>query len=320
MSDVFFKQLNIPKPDYNLGIGSGSHGVQTGKMLAGIEEVLMKEEPDIVMVYGDTNSTLAGALAASKLNIPVAHVEAGLRSYDRTMPEEINRVMTDHISSLLFCPTKTAVENLEKEGITKGVCLTGDVMVDALQHNLKIAEKESTILKDLKLEGKEYFVATVHRQSNTDSRENLTTIFNAFCEITQITSSPLIFPVHPRTLKYLKKFGLSETIPEGLILTDPLPYPDMLMLMSKAKKILTDSGGIQKEAYILGVPCVTLRENTEWVETINNGMNVLTGSNKNKIISALKRNRVEISLKDSIFKKGNASLLIASKIRSKESI
>lgn len=289
MSDIFFEQLNIPKPDYNLNIGSGSHGEQTGKMLIEIEKVLIKEKPDMVLVYGDTNSTLAGALAAAKLHIPVAHVEAGLRSFDRTMPEEINRVMTDHISDLLFCPTQTAVDNLLKEGISqengKGVYLTGDVMVDALLYNMKIAEQSSTVLEDLNqdLVKGEYYVATVHRPSNTDTEENLRNIVEAFGEI----GLPIIFPAHPRTVKYLKEYGLYDHLPKNIHLTEPLPYLDMLHLMRHAKMILTDSGGVQKEAYILKVPCVTLRENTEWVETLEDGWNVLVGADEKRIVEAV---------------------------------
>jgi len=271
MSDIFFEELNIPKPDYNLGIGSGSHGEQTGKMLTEIEKVLLKEKPDLVLVYGDTNSTLAGALAAVKLHIRVAHVEAGLRSFDRNMPEEINRVLTDHISDILFCPTQTAVDNLSKEGITQGVHLVGDVMLDALEYNKTVAEKKSKILEVLGLKKDKYLVITIHRPSNTDSRENLNNIIKALREI----GEAVVFPVHPRTKKFLQEYGLD--FPANVRLMDPLGYLDMLKLMAGARKILTDSGGIQKEAYMLGVPCVTLRENTEWVETLEGGWNVLVG-------------------------------------------
>ena len=261
MSDIFFEELSIPRPDYNLGIGSGEQGEQTGRMLAEIEKVLLKEQPDMVLVYGDTNSTLAGALAAAKLHIPVAHVEAGLRSFDKTMPEEINRILTDHISDLLFCPTQTAIDNLAKEGITteNGVYLTGDVMVDALQYNLNIAKEKSTIIEDLSsnfsvhsdskmespidLKNDGYYVATVHRASNTDSEENLKNIMEAFAALDR----PVIFPAHPRTVKYLKNYGLYEIITSkssNIYLIEPLPYLDMLSLMAYATKILTDSGGI----------------------------------------------------------------------------
>lgn len=316
MSDVFFTELAIPAPDYNLGIGSGPQGEQTGRMLAEIEAVLQKEEPDLVLVYGDTNSTLAGALAAVKLHIPVAHVEAGLRSFDRSMPEEINRIVTDHVSDLLFCPTQTAVDNLAAEGVTKGVHLTGDVMVDALLYNIEIAEQSSTVLEDLDLELEqdlvkgEYYVATVHRASNTDTEENLRNIVEVFGEI----DGPIVFPAHPRTVKYLKEYGLYDHLSENLCLTEPLPYLDMLHLMRHAKMILTDSGGVQKEAYILKVPCVTLRENTEWVETVQDGWNVLVGADFNKIVNAVRNVPSERTEPSGVFGKGNAAENIISVI------
>ncbi|MDW7731264.1 MAG: UDP-N-acetylglucosamine 2-epimerase (non-hydrolyzing), partial [Methanolobus sp.] len=271
MSDIFFKDLGIPKADYNLGIGSATHGEQTGKMLSEIEKLLIKERPDVVLVYGDTNSTLAGSLAATKLQIPVAHVEAGLRSFDKSMPEEINRILTDHVSDLLFCPTETAVNNLKNEGITKGVCNVGDVMMDALNYNLRIAEKKSQVLKDLDLLPKDFMIATAHRASNTNKIENLSSIVKAFCN----TDENIVFPVHPRTEKYLREYGLWNRLCEHVKVISPVGYLDMLTLMFNSKKILTDSGGVQKEAYMLGVPCITLRENTEWVETVNEGWNVL---------------------------------------------
>lgn len=281
MSDIFFEELDIPKPDYNLGIGSGNHGDQTGKMLSEIEKVLLKEKPDVTLVYGDTNSTLAGALAATKLHIKVAHVEAGLRSFDRRMPEEINRVLTDHISDLLFCPTRTAVDNLEREGIKDGVHLCGDVMVDALEYNRNVAQEKSKIFDDLDLNKGKYFVITMHRPGNTDSREKMNNIMETLGEINET----VIFPVHPRTRKYLEEYKLN--ISGNVRLIEPLGYLDMLKLMAGAMKIMTDSGGIQKEAYLLGVPCITLRENTEWVETLEGGWNVLVGSDKSKIINAI---------------------------------
>jgi UDP-GlcNAc3NAcA epimerase len=285
MSDIFFEELNIPKPDYNLGIGSDNHGEQTGKMLTEIEKVILKEKPDLMLVYGDTNSTLSGALAAVKLHIKVAHVESGLRSFDRSMPEEINRVLTDHISDFLFCPTQTAVDNLSKEGITQGVHLVGDVMLDALSYNLKVAKKKSKIVEELGLEKKEYLVTTVHRPNNTDSIDNMRSIIEALGD----SGTPVVFPVHPRTEKVLQEYGLLERMPENVRLIKPLGYLDMLMLMVNARKILTDSGGIQKEAYKLGVPCITLRENTEWIETLEGGWNVLVGTDCRKIIEAVNR-------------------------------
>ncbi|WAI01199.1 non-hydrolyzing UDP-N-acetylglucosamine 2-epimerase [Methanogenium organophilum] len=328
MSDIFFTELAIPAPDYNLGIGSGPQGGQTGKMLAEIENVLQKEQPDMVLVYGDTNSTLAGSLAAVKLHIPVAHVEAGLRSYDRSMPEEINRIITDHVSNLLFCPTQTAVENLAAEGITKGVYLTGDVMVDALINNVEIAEQSSKILDDLGIYEGEYYVATVHRASNTDSEENLRNIMEAFgvisesngmgdvCKTGNSFNSAIIFPAHPRTVKCLKEYGIYSDLPGNIRLTEPFSYLDMLHLMKHAKMILTDSGGVQKEAYILKVPCVTLRENTEWMETLENGWNVLVGADSKKIVDSVRDVPSERIKSFDRFGKGDAAEKICSVISS----
>ena len=284
MSDVFFEELKIPKPDYNLGIGSGPHGKQTGEILAEVENVLLREEPELVIVYGDTNSTLAGALAAVKLHIPVAHVEAGLRSFDRTMPEEINRIVTDHIADLLFCPTENAVRLLFKEGITQGVHLVGDVMADVLEFNKALAERNSWIIGNLCLKPRSYFVITIHRPSNTDNPDALSSIIHALGQ----AKIPVVFPVHPRTRKYLEEYGLLGRMPQNVKITEPFGYLDMIQLMAGAKKILTDSGGIQKEAYMLGVPCITLRINTEWVETLHDGWNVLTGSDEGKILSEIK--------------------------------
>ncbi|OEU43605.1 UDP-N-acetylglucosamine 2-epimerase [Methanosarcina sp. Ant1] len=284
MSDVFFEELDIPKPDYNLGIGSGTQGEQTGKMLIEIEKVLLKEKPDLVIVYGDTNSTLTGALAASKLHIKVAHVEAGLRSFDRAMPEEINRVVTDQISNILFCPTDTAVMNLKNEGITEGVYNVGDVMVDALKYNQKIAEDKSTILQDLSLNPKEFLLATVHRASNTDNKENLSSIVKAFSD----SEETIVFPVHPRTRKYLKEYNLWGKILKSTKVIPPVGYLDMLKLESNARRILTDSGGVQKEAYMLRIPCTTLRDSTEWVETVEEGWNILVGADYEKIKKSIR--------------------------------
>jgi len=305
MSEVFFEELRIPKPDYNLGIGSGTHGRQTGAMLGAIEDVLEKEKPDVVLVYGDTNSTLAGALAAAKLHIPVAHVEAGLRSFDRRMPEEVNRVLTDHASDLLFCPTETAVGNLAAEGITKGVFLVGDVMLDAMNYNRAIAEERSRILEDVGVEPGDYIAVTIHRPSNTDERENMVAILGAL----EDAGKPVVFPVHPRTRKFLREYGLLAQMPENVRVVQPLGYLDMIRLMAHAEKILTDSGGVQKEAYMLGVPCITLRENTEWVETVEAGWNVLVGAGRDRIVDAI-RYFSPGSRQKEIFGNGNASILI----------
>jgi len=284
MSQVFFHELDIPKPDYNLGVGSGPHGAQSAEMLKRIEVVLLKEEPDYVVVYGDTNSTLAGALAAAKLHIPVAHVEAGLRSFNRRMPEEINRVITDHLSSLLFCPTETAVKNLAREGISKGVKLVGDVMYDALLFNIRVAVEKSTILKQLQLQPKAYYLATVHRSENTDDPERLQAIIQALEKISAI--HPVIWPVHPHTQRVLGSHNFSCITNHSLHRIDPVSYLDMLLLEKEAKVILTDSGGLQKEACWLGVPCVTLREESEWVETVQAGGNMLAGTNPDRIFAA----------------------------------
>lgn len=302
MSDVFFRELEIPEPDYNLGIGSGFHGEQTGRMLAEIEKLILKEKPDLVLVYGDTNSTLAGALAAAKLHVKIAHVEAGLRSFDRTMPEELNRVLTDHISDLLFCPTDTAVNNLKNEGIVSGVCNVGDVMVDALNYNSKLALKKSAILDDLNLKTGEYMVATVHRPVNTDSCENLSSIVSAFCDC----GVPVVFPVHPRTEKYLKQFDLWDGLCRNVMVIQPAGYLDMLQLMANSRKILTDSGGVQKEAYMLHVPCITLRENTEWVETVAQGWNVLVGADLSRIKEAI-GNFKGSDVRGNVFGRGDAA-------------
>ena len=284
MSDVFFQELDIPAPDYNLGVGSGLHGAQTGEMLARIEQVLLSEKPDRVLVYGDTNSTLAGALAAVKLHIPVAHVEAGLRSFNRAMPEEINRIVTDHVSDLLFCPSDVAAQHLAHEGITHGVHVVGDVMADTLLYATERASQHSTILEDLGLLPGNYLLATVHRAENTDDPERLQAILTAFAAVRE----PIIFPIHPRTRQRMadqNAFAILEGSQVKLI--EPLGYLDMVRLEQSARLILTDSGGIQKEAYWLKVPCITLRDETEWVETVENGWNCLVGADREKIILAI---------------------------------
>lgn len=279
MSQLFFQQLKLRSPDYNLEVGSDTQAKQTARMLEGIEEVLFKEKPDLVLVYGDTNSTLAGALAASKLNIPVGHIEAGVREFKKSMPEEQNRVLTDHISSFLFCPTRTAVENLKREGIEEGVYLVGDVMYDALLASLPLAEGYSKILQELDLKPSQYYLATIHRAENTDERENL---FNLLTALNKL-DLPVIFPIHPRTKKAVAQYDLKDLL-INLKVIEPVGYLDMLILEKNACAILTDSGGVQKEAYWLGVPCVTLREETGWVETLEGGWNVLAGRDVEKIV------------------------------------
>jgi UDP-GlcNAc3NAcA epimerase len=271
MSQVFFDELQIPLPDFSLGIGSGPHGAQTGRMLSAIEEVLGRERPDWVLVYGDTNSTLAGALAAVKLHIPVAHVEAGVRSFNRRMPEEINRVLTDHAADLLFAPTATAIENLRREGIEDSkVALVGDVMYDAALYYAERANNKSSVLERLAVQKNGYALVTVHRAENTDDAIRLQAIIEAVHALSQ--TLPVIFPVHPRTRTVLReKYASLST--EKVLAIDPVGYLDMVMLEKNARLVATDSGGVQKEAFFYRVPCVTLRDETEWVETVDLGWN-----------------------------------------------
>ena len=283
MSDIFFKDLGIPPPDYHLGIGSGKHGAQTGAMLQAIETVLEKEKPGAVVVYGDTNSTLAGALAAAKLHIPVAHIEAGLRSFNRVMPEEINRVLTDHISTWLFAPSAVSCDQLAKEGILSGVYIVGDIMHDALLLHQSRADTSSPVLDQLGLSSKTYYVATVHRADSTDRRENLASIFEGLGRL----DKPVVMPLHPRTLKKVEEFQIS--LPANVKPHEPLGYLDMLKLQSQASCILTDSGGVQKEAYYLSVPCVTLRLETEWVETVTAGWNLICGTESVAIVEGVRK-------------------------------
>lgn len=285
MSDIFFEELNIPKPDYHLGIGSGNHGKQTGEMLAKIEDIILTETPDFVLVYGDTNSTLAGALAAAKLHVPIVHIEAGLRSFNKKMPEEVNRILTDHVSTLLLCPTDTAIQNLTNENISEGVHNVGDVMYDAVLYNKTLAETTSTILERENLQAKDYLLITIHRAENTDDLDRMKSILDAFSQIPETK----VWPIHPRTKKKLEDYGFKlEQIP-NLQVIEPVGYLDMLSLETSAKKIVTDSGGVQKEAYFAEVPCVTVRDQTEWVETLIEDANILTGTDTNKIVEAVQK-------------------------------
>lgn len=277
MSRLFFDELQLPKPDINLDVGGGNHAEQTSRMLLGIDRYIEEIQPEHMLIYGDTNSTLAGALAASKRGIALSHVEAGLRSFNRSMPEEINRVVSDHLSNLLFCPTEDSRRNLTAEGIQEHVHLVGDVMADALYFFTEKAEKQSRILETLHLEPKAYCLATVHRSGNVDNKSNLAQIIAGLEHI----RATVILPLHPRTKKMLKIFGLHFS--ENVTLIDPVGYLDMLMLEKHAECILTDSGGIQKEAYLLGVRCITMRAETEWVETVAAGWNYLAGANQEKI-------------------------------------
>lgn len=284
LSGTFFRELGIPVPDYTLEIGSGSHGMQTGRMLEAIEDVLMRERPDGVIVYGDTNSTLAGALAAVKLHTPVVHVEAGLRSFNRAMPEETNRIVADHVATQLFCPTELARRHLADEGIVEGVEVVGDVMYDVLlQVQPLLAEHASTLLPLLGITPGAYVLATTHRASNTDDPERLRRIVHALGEL----ELPVVFPVHPRTHLVMDQ---QDIVPTGAVrVMDPIGYLDMLTLERYALRVVTDSGGLQKEAFLLGVPCVTLREETEWQETVDAGWNILAGTSPPAIAHAVHR-------------------------------
>ncbi|RME61253.1 UDP-N-acetylglucosamine 2-epimerase (non-hydrolyzing) [Candidatus Parcubacteria bacterium] len=307
MSQVFFDELDIPRPDYNLEVSGATHGAMTGQMLEKIEHVLMAEKPDWVLVYGDTNSTLAGALAAAKLHIPVAHVEAGLRSFNMRMPEEMNRILTDRISSLLFCPTETAVENLRREGMTDGVHNVGDVMYDASLFYREMAREKSSILEDLGLAVGEYVLVTCHRAENTDDPERMKQIVEGLAGIAEVVR--VVFPVHPRTRKVLLELGLYGRLSEKANLIPPVSFLDMVRLEESAKAIVTDSGGVQKEAYFFGVPCITMRDETEWVETVETGWNVLTGASSGKILSSFKEERI-MDIGESPYGDGKASVRV----------
>jgi len=288
LDKIFFKELNLPLPKYNLKVGSGTHGEQTGKMLIRIEEVLLKEKPDIILVEGDTNTVLAGTLAAVKIHIKVGHIEAGLRSYSEEMPEEINRILTDHCSDLLFAPTKKARGILLKEGISnKKIFITGNTIVDAVFQNIKLAEKKSKILKDLGLQKEKYFLMTAHRAENVDNKNRLKGILKGAEMISNKFALPVIYSIHPRTRKMLKEFKLS--VSKNIHLIEPLGYLDFLQLQKNAKLILTDSGGIQEETCIMQIPCITLRDNTERPETLTVKSNILAGTNPQKIIESARK-------------------------------
>lgn len=285
MDRVFFEQLELPVAKYNLDAGSGSHARQTGKILIGIEQVLTKEQPDVVLVEGDTNTVLAGALAATKLHIKVGHVEAGLRSYDRTMPEEINRVLTDHISDFLFAPTEQSKQTLLKEGIEENkIFVTGNTIVDAVYQNLELASKKANVLKQLGLKEKEYFLVTTHRQENVDNKDRFQGILSGLQQLAKEYEMPVVCPIHPRSRKKMEEFGLSA---DNINLVDPQDLFGFLQLEQHAKLVLTDSGGVQEETCILGNPCVTLRDNTERPETIEVGSNVLAGTIPEDIVDSV---------------------------------
>jgi UDP-N-acetylglucosamine 2-epimerase len=285
MSEIFFEELQIPEPAINLNIGSGSHASQTARMMEGIESHIEATRPDVVVIYGDTNSTLAAALAAAKLEVPVAHIEAGLRSFNRSMPEEINRIVSDHVSDMLFAPTRTAIENLEAENLGKASYLVGDVMLDALLFNRELASERSDVLARFGLEGLAFGVVTIHRAGNTDSKrlESLLTAINTVAD-----ELPIVFPVHPRTVARIKEDCPSWEPHANLRLVSPLGYVDFVRLFDAASVVLTDSGGLQKEAYFVATPCVTLRDETEWPETLRLGANQVVGADHGKILDAVR--------------------------------
>jgi UDP-GlcNAc3NAcA epimerase len=304
MSQAFFDELEIPTPDYNLGVGSGPHGRQTGEILTRIEEVLFKEQPELVIIRGDTNSTLAGSLAASKLHIPTAHIEAGERSFDRRMPEEINRLVADCVADLHFCASNAAVQRLADEGIVDSVHWVGDVMLDALLQNRPVARRNSNVLARLDLETGAYALVTVHRATNTDDPKRLRQIVQALNGV----SETIIFPAHPRTRKALAR--IDAHFEDHVCLIDPVSYFDMMVLEENARLIATDSGGVQREAYFLGIPCLTLRDETEWIETVQAGWNRLVGTDPGLIIDAW-FSYVPPSMRPPVFGNGTAGQRIA---------
>jgi UDP-GlcNAc3NAcA epimerase len=314
MSQIFFDELGIAQPDVNLGIGSGGHGAQTGRMLEALEQVLEDGKPDVVLIYGDTNSTLAGALAAAKLHIPVAHVEAGLRSFNRRMPEEINRVVADCVADLLFAPTETAVTNLQNEGVAgERIHLVGDVMYDAALHYGPIAEAGADVLERIGVEPHRYVLATIHRAENTDHRDRLTAIFSALAEISEEVT--VVTPLHPRTLQKLVESGLDAQLPSSFRRIEPVGYLDMLALQRHASLIVTDSGGVQKEAHFHRVGCVTLRDETEWMELVELGCNQLVPPTSAEAVATAIRRAIGAShdwaVDQELFGGGKASQQIA---------
>jgi len=309
MDRIFFDELELHQPEYNLDVGSGTHGAQTGKMLEGIEATLLKDRPNIILVQGDTNTVMAGALAAVKLGIKVGHVEAGLRSFDRSMPEEINRVITDHISDLLFPPTQRGKENLLKEGIAENkIFVTGNTIVDAVYQNLEISKRKKNTLKGMGLNKKDYILVTIHRQENVDNKERFKGILQGLAEISHNSDIKIVYPIHPRTKKMIDILQLHDEIHsiKNLIVCEPLGFLEFLQLEENAKLIATDSGGIQEEACILGVPCITLRENTERPETIEVGANMLAGTDPFRIAEAAKEMMTRKASWKSPFGDGNS--------------
>jgi UDP-N-acetylglucosamine 2-epimerase len=289
LSEIFFKEFDLPKPDVDLEVGSGEPGFQTGEMIKRLEQIFLDSHFDIVLVYGDTNSTFAGAFSAVRSGIDVAHVEAGLRSFDRTMPEEINRVLTDHISHYLFAPTNTSIKNLEREHVSGRILYTGDISVEIIKDAIKLSS-ESSILRNLQLEAKSYTLFTMHRAENTNYKDSLASVIRVFEVLLEMQiKTRIIFPIHPRTENKLKMKGLYNRLKNcaNVSLIEPVGYIDFIKLMQNAQKVITDSGGVQKESYLLEVPCITIRNNTEWVETVTEGWNMLAGTDTNRIVKAI---------------------------------
>lgn len=310
MSDVFFEELRIPKPDRNLGVGSGSHARQTAEMMVGIEQALLEEKPDCLLIYGDTNSTLAGAVAAAKIHVPVVHVEAGLRSFNMRMPEEQNRILADHLSALLLCPTDTAVENLRREGMMAGVHQVGDVMCDAVLYYSQMMETRDSTWYFGQMKGiftpvprmKTWYMTTIHRAENTDDERKIREILEAL----EILDAPVIFPVHPRTRAIVERLYGQKPY-QNIVFVQPVGYLTMLYLVKHAKKTVTDSGGLQKETYILGTPCVTVREQTEWVETLMGNHNILARTEKEDIVKKVMETEADMENKTAYYGDGHAS-------------
>lgn len=304
MSKVFFEDLDIPEPKFNLEISGGQHGAMTGRMLEGIEEILVAERPDWVLIYGDTNSTLAGALAAAKLHIPVAHVEAGLRSFNMRMPEEVNRILSDRVSTKLFCPTQAAVDNLKAEGVIQGVHNVGDVMYDVALYYKNVAIERSKVKQQLSLKDGEFALATCHRAENTDDLTRLTEILKGLSAISR--NMPVVLPLHPRTRKIIDQHGL-QTYLDQLLVVEPLAFLDMIALEQSAAVILTDSGGVQKEAFFYNIPCITMRDETEWVETVDMGWNTLVGASSTAIEQAFAQIKHEPASQIAVYGSGKAA-------------
>ncbi len=307
MSDIFFEEMDIPKPDYNLGIGGGSHGNMTGRMIEEIEKILINEQPDWILVYGDTNSTLAGAIAASKLHIKIAHIEAGLRSFNMNMPEEINRILTDRISTILFCPTSTAMDNLNVEGVADWkagkALLSGDVMKDAADFYRQFSKPV------IEFANKKFVLCTIHRAENTDNEERLSEIMQAIAKVAKDTI--VVLPLHPRTKKLLSSAQINTA---NIKVIDPVGYFNMVWLLENCKLVMTDSGGLQKEAFFFKKPCITLRDETEWVELIDNGFNVLAGANKQKILDSYRDFDFSDNYERNLYGNGSASNMIVSEL------